>query len=1125
MTKKTLAKNARKNISETKTIVAKRAATPKSTVKKSTPKKNVANNVTSKPSTLRAAEPIINDSVQASGELYRFLFEASSDPIVIYDSNGNVTNANSAFEQIFGWPLDEIIGKQLGFVPKESRTETKELFERLYRDGKSVVADTKRLTKDGRTLDMQINAALITKSNGEVSGNMAIFRDTAERKQTEVALKESERRMADIIDFVPDATVMIDRQGRVIAWNRAIEEMTGVKAVEILGKGNYEYALPFYGERRPILVDLVLLPREDFEKRYAHIQRMGEILVGESYTPNLQGGEHYLYATASPLHDSNGNVTGAIETIRDITERKHTEDELQRLYQEVQREKQYLESLILNSPVAIVVMNLDGVITTWNPAAEKLFGYAQAEAIGSNIDDLVATETMQAEAVGYSKQTMDGTLVHAITQRGRKDGTLVDVELLSVPVIVARERVGAVAMYHDITELQRARHAAEAATLAKSEFLANMSHEIRTPMNGVIGMTSLVLDTALSDEQREYIETIRKSGDALLTIINDILDFSKIEAGKLELEMQPFDLRECVESAADLVAYRASEQGVELLTNIELDVPRAVIGDVTRLRQIIANLLGNAVKFTEAGEIEVAVKKEEDGIVEDEECKLHFSVRDTGIGLSRDGADRLFQVFSQMDASTTRKFGGSGLGLAICKRLTELMGGNIWAESEGIGKGSTFHFVLPFRVTEQILKASQHMPHIALREKSLLVVDDNATNRLIVNRMARSWGMSTVDCASGLEALKKLDAGLKVDAAVLDVQMPDMDGITLSGELRQRLSERELPLIIISSLGQKLPLPPGVNAAAYLHKPVKPSQLFDALVFAFDEQIGQHASPVPVETGFDAQMGERHPLRILLAEDHVVNQKVMKLMLERLGYRADVVANGLEALRSFKRRDYDVVLMDIQMPEMNGIEATRRLRVDLPPERQPRIIALTANALGGEREEYLAAGMDDYLSKPVNVATMRAALEKCMPIEIYHEIGGSHPMPESVPPPASSASLPDSGPIYIPMLKEYFPYEGEDIQMIIDLAEEFLADTERRMSQLQTYIQQGDAESVSKTAHAMKGASLTFGAKVFSALCKDIEHIGKSGNLSGAAEKMAEAQAEYARVRIELPAILKGMLP
>ncbi len=1060
-------------------------------------------------------------SRKKTGELERFLFKTSPDPIAIYDKKGNVTEVNAAFKQVFGWTLAEMTDKKSAFVPKESRAETKKWIKRLYRKGKLSGVDTRRLTKEGHPLDVQLSAAVARGKSGRIRGHIAIFRNMSRRSQTEIALEESQRRMTDMINFLPDAVMVIDREGKVIVWNHAMEEMTSVKAADMLGKGSYEYALPFYGERRPILVDLVLLPRAEFEQKYTHIRRVGEVLFGESYTPNLKSGMHHLSATASPLRDSQGNVIGAIETIRDSTERKRNQETLARLYQEVEREKQFLEALILNSPVAIIVVSLDSLITSWNPAAEKLFGYTPAEALGKNIDTLIAAGTMQGEASAYSQKAIEGSLVHAVTQRMRKDATPVDVELLGVPIFVAGAHAGNLALYHDITELQRARRAAEAATLAKSEFLANMSHEIRTPMNGVIGMTSLLLDTEMNDEQREYVETIRKSGDALLAIINDILDFSKIEAGKLELEMQPFDLRECIETAADLVAYRVAEQGVELLTNIELDVPSAVVGDVTRLRQILANLLGNAAKFTQAGEIEVAVKREAGGTAENETCKLHFSVRDTGIGIPPERANRLFQVFSQIDASTTRKFGGTGLGLAICKRLAELMGGDIWAESAGVGKGTTFHFVIPFRIAEQIRKAKQHAQHIALRKKKLLVVDDNATNRLIVNRMARSWDMSTVECASAQEALQKIDAGLNVDAAVLDVQMPDMDGITLSGELRARRSERELPFVIISSLGQKLPLPPGVHAAAYLHKPVKPSQLYDALVTAFDEQAEPEAVAEQPTSNFDAQLGVRHPLRILIAEDHPVNQKVMKLMLERLGYRADVVANGVEAILSFKRQDYDVVFMDIQMPEMNGVEATRRLRADLPSERQPRIIALTANALGGEREEYLAAGMDDYLSKPVNVPSMSAALEKCMPLGVAHEIGKSKPAPE----PAPNALQEISASIDVPTLQEYFPYEGDEIQMVIDLAQEFLSDTSQRLEQLHTYIQKGDAVSVDGDAHALKGASLTFGAKTFSSLCKDMELIGKSGNLSGAAEKLAQLQMEFGRVRRDLPAILQEMLP
>jgi len=779
---------------------------------------------------------------------------------------------------------------------------------------------------------------------------------------------------------------------------------------------------------------------------------------------------------------------------------EHLEELVAQRTLQVQQEKQYFESLVLNNPVAIIVIGLDDRIVSWNPAAEKLFGYSQAEAIGQDIDQLITTDSTHTEAIGYSRRSLqDGSLVHTITQRYRKDGNPVDVELLGVPVVVEGKRVGAVAIYHDITELQRAREEAETANRTKSAFLATMSHEIRTPMNGIIGMTSLLLDTQLSPEQFDYAETIRSSGEALLTIINDILDFSKIEAGKMELETQPFDLRECVESALDLVVTRAREKRLELAYLIDPQAPGVVMGDVTRLRQILLNLLSNAIKFTDKGEVLVSVSSER--MENDARYRLHFAVQDTGIGIPPDRLDKLFQSFTQVDASTTRKYGGTGLGLAISRRLTELMNGVMWAESQ-VDQGSTFHFTILAESAPAQARIYLQGDQPQLRDRRVLIVDDNDTNRRVLVAQARSWNMLPRETADPFEASEWIRRGDPFDIALLDMQMPDMDGEALASEIRRYRDPKSLPIVMLSSIDRRLSGPDPVRYDAYLTKPIKQSMLYDALVKIFVGQSGitriRDAASLPQ---FDTHMAERLPLRILIAEDNAVNQKLALQMLHKMGYRADVTGNGIEVLEALERQPYDVVLMDVQMPEMDGLEATRRICKRYLPHQRPHIIAMTANAMQGDREECIAAGMDDYISKPIQVAALQAALERW----------GQRDVPLAVPV-APQDPAPESVDWKVVNDLRALQDEGEP-DFVNEMIELYLSNTPPLLESIRKAIVEKDHEGLRHAAHTIKGNSNSLGAKRMGAVSLELEKIGRAGQIDGAHELLLQLEREFSTVR------------
>jgi two-component system, sensor histidine kinase and response regulator len=772
--------------------------------------------------------------------------------------------------------------------------------------------------------------------------------------------------------------------------------------------------------------------------------------------------------------------------------------------QEAQRERRHLDALIDSAPLGILVVDRDNRVQRVNPRFQELFGYTSDEATGRDLYDLIVPASERPAAGDLQRRARETGRAVAEVERRRKDGRLVPVRVSVAPV------EGGVSgdlflQYEDISErrqaeqvMREARDTAERLAKARSSFLANMSHEIRTPMNAVVGFVELLLDTELTTDQRRALELVRSSAEALLTILNDVLDFSKIEAEHLELEAIPFDLQKMLHSTVGLLAVRAREKHLELITDIGLDFPALVRGDPTRVRQVLTNLIGNAIKFTDEGEVVVRAFAAPAG---DHAVRVEFSVRDTGIGISSEQLSSIFQEFTQADASMTRRYGGTGLGLAIARKLVTLMGGELKVESE-LGKGSTFSFTLSFAVEAPAARATG--AGVSLGSRRVLIVDDNETNRRILRDILAGAGMALREApsaAAGIDELREAHrGGAPVELAIIDAQMPEQDGFALAAEIRATPELAATRLLLLTSAGQRGDAQHcrevGINA--YLTKPIARADLLEALSALFAAPAGGASPDEGIITRHTIAEARRR-MHILLAEDNPVNQEVAATMLRKRGHEVDVVADGAAAVAAVRSTVYDVVLMDIQMPEMDGFAATEAIRV-MPERAGLPIIALTAHALSGERDRCLSHGMTGYLTKPFRSH------------ELFGLVEGWADSPAPIPAPAAA---PD-GPVDLEQFRRTMREAGAE-EAVDSILDTFLETAPERLAVLGAAVERDETAGIAAAAHAFKSAAGSIGAKELATLLGDAERAARAGDGTGARglydriEREAGAVVEYVR--------------
>ena len=776
------------------------------------------------------------------------------------------------------------------------------------------------------------------------------------------------------------------------------------------------------------------------------------------------------------------------------------------LEQRVAERTAYLNTLIETSPLGIVAVDTLGRINMCNSAFEKLFQYGRTEVAGVDLNSLVTPPERSEESAEFTRRREAGETVQATTQRRRRDGTLLDIEVYGVPMRVGGEDVGTLVIYHDISDrkkaeeaLRKAKDLAEEANQAKSEFLANMSHEIRTPMNGILGMTQLALETPLSGEQREYLGMVKSSADSLLTLLNDILDFSKIEAGKLDLDLSPFALRESLGEALKALGHLAHRKGLELAWRVDADVPEWLVGDMARLRQIGVNLVANAIKFTERGEVVVSVSTKNRT---PEGLGLHFSVRDTGIGIPAEKQKLIFAAFTQADTSTTRRYGGTGLGLAISQRLVKMMGGVISVESEP-GKGSVFHVTVPLGFPGAAFVPPAAIEPGELRGLRALVVDDNETNRLILTEMLSQWGMAPEQTASADEAMRMLKreslGSNPFRVAVIDAHMPERDGFTLAEHVKNTPAISSLVMFMLSSSMQAGDMERSRQAgiADFLTKPVQPSELLNAILNAVANPQGVLPRVQPAAQPAQTPCS----MRILLAEDNEVNRRLAMRLLEKRGCTVVVAVNGVEALAAVEREKIDLVLMDVQMPEMDGLEAIRAIREKekVSGEHLP-IISVTAHVMKGDREKCIEAGADDYVPKPLQPGELFAAIERVR--------SGSRQNEETRA--AEPAATDDLNPV------ELLERVQGDRELLAEIVQLFDDGLPAILRSLRESADRNDTAEFARAAHTLKGSVGNFGRQAAYRAVEQMEGFAKENDMAQAAATLRIVESELDRLQAAL---------